>query len=279
MNNNRTERKNRLLCIGIAASYLIMIGLNAAANIFRFNGITTGEVSDSYPNLFAPAGITFSIWGVIYILLIVYIIYSIKILWDTKVQGTQCRNVYLENTAFYFMLSSVANAIWMITWHYRLLFASVILMSFILWCLYSINKSAVRVYGNCCLKNKEQLIIRLPFGIYFGWITVAFVANITTLLVSYGFDGGSYERYITVGVLLLAAGIAFLIIYKQSNVFYGPAVIWAYLGILNKHISKNGFAARYPDIIITVIICLAVLIGIEVLTLRRIQKSVKNPKI
>lgn len=93
--------------------------------------------------------------------------------------------------------------------HFPTLFASVIQRHLFSVSLL-INQSAVRVYGNCCLKNKEQLIIRLPFGIYFGWITVAFVANITTLLVSYGFDGGSYERYITVGILLLAAGIASL---------------------------------------------------------------------
>ncbi len=30
----------------------------------------TGELSDRYPNLFVPAGFTFAIWGLIYLLLL-----------------------------------------------------------------------------------------------------------------------------------------------------------------------------------------------------------------
>jgi hypothetical protein len=43
-----------------AATFILMVTVNALANILPINGIETGAVSDSYPNLFAPAGITFS---------------------------------------------------------------------------------------------------------------------------------------------------------------------------------------------------------------------------
>lgn len=56
--------------ITVAVTYLIMVIVNALANILPINGIDTGAISDSYPNLFAPAGLTFSIWGVIYLLLL-----------------------------------------------------------------------------------------------------------------------------------------------------------------------------------------------------------------
>ena len=47
----------------VALSYLVMVAVNALANILPIGGMNTGAVSDSYPNLFAPAGITFSIWA------------------------------------------------------------------------------------------------------------------------------------------------------------------------------------------------------------------------
>jgi len=31
--------------------------------------MSTGDLSDLYPNLFTPAGLTFSIWGLIYLAL------------------------------------------------------------------------------------------------------------------------------------------------------------------------------------------------------------------
>ena len=45
-----------------------MIVMNYLANALPLNNKTTGELSDSFPNLFVPAGITFSIWGIIYLL-------------------------------------------------------------------------------------------------------------------------------------------------------------------------------------------------------------------
>jgi hypothetical protein len=52
---------------------------NALVNILPLNGITTGEVSNAYPNLFTPANYVFSIWGVIYTLLFVFMFYQLSI--------------------------------------------------------------------------------------------------------------------------------------------------------------------------------------------------------
>ena len=62
-----TKQLETPIKIAVVVTYLIMIAVNAMANILPINGIDTGAVSDSYPNLFAPAGLTFSIWGVIYL--------------------------------------------------------------------------------------------------------------------------------------------------------------------------------------------------------------------
>ena len=103
------RRKNLVLCMGIIISYLIMIAMNAAANGYRFNGLTTGEVSDSYPNLFAPAGITFSIWGIIYLALLVYVVYSVMIVWKKEGSGTNMVFLQAHSPLRFFALGGNAN--------------------------------------------------------------------------------------------------------------------------------------------------------------------------
>ncbi|PLX06432.1 MAG: hypothetical protein C0596_18375 [Marinilabiliales bacterium] len=49
--------------------FIAMVYVNFLANSLPINGQSTGEISNAYSNLFAPAGITFSIWGIIYLAL------------------------------------------------------------------------------------------------------------------------------------------------------------------------------------------------------------------
>jgi len=91
-----------------AASYILMVTVNALANILPINGVNTGQVSDAYPNLFAPAGVTFSIWGVIYILLGIHVLYQLGLFRD---KGFTAHRTGPETLARLFILSSLANAV------------------------------------------------------------------------------------------------------------------------------------------------------------------------
>lgn len=55
-------------------SFFAMIAVNALANILPFNGMNTGEISNLYNVLFTPAGYVFSIWGVIYIAVFIWLV-------------------------------------------------------------------------------------------------------------------------------------------------------------------------------------------------------------
>jgi hypothetical protein len=70
--------ENLLVKIFAAVFYVAMVVVNFLANGLPINNRSTGEISDAYFNLFAPAGITFSIWGLIYLLLGGYVIYQFK---------------------------------------------------------------------------------------------------------------------------------------------------------------------------------------------------------
>ena len=67
--------KNKYIKILSGFTYIAMVIVNFLANGLPINNRSTGQISDTYPNLFAPAGPAFSIWGLIYILLGIYVLY------------------------------------------------------------------------------------------------------------------------------------------------------------------------------------------------------------
>lgn len=255
------KKINNTIKIITALTFLIMVAVNALANILPINGITTGAVSDSYENLFAPAGITFAIWGLIYLLLALYTLYQLG-LFQGKDRSIKIE--LLEKIGVYFTISSIANSIWIFLWHYELIPLTVVFMIIILFCLIMITIE-INKYK---LSLREQFFIRLPFSIYFGWITVATIANITTFLVSIGWKGfGISEVIWTIIIIIVGLIISMLTIIKFKDIAYGLVIIWAYLGIYIKHTAETGFASQYPAIKITVVISIIILIITELYVL------------
>ncbi|MDP4152387.1 MAG: tryptophan-rich sensory protein [Bacillota bacterium] len=229
-----------------------MIIVNTLANTLPINGVKTGDVSERYPNLFTPAPFTFVIWGIIYLLLACFVIYQFIALKKDKNFAD-----VLYAIGPYFIISSAANAAWILAWHYNLIPLTVILMFVILSSLIIISLSLNRLK----LSPTEALLVKVPFNLYFGWITVATIANITVLLVYLNWNGwGIPEQVWTSIIILVGLVIASLTLKHNESIAYAIAVIWAYLGILLKHTSSSGFSGEYPIVIVITIISLAVLL-------------------
>src|SRR6056297_2548872 len=247
--------ESKIIRITVVITYLLMITANALANILPINRLNTGQVSNNYPNLFAPASITFSIWGLIYLLLAIYTIYQVYALKSKSYSAN-----FFDQIGIYFSISSVANALWIIAWHNLYISISLILMIIILLCIIKINK----IIYNKSLDEYVTKIISLPFSIYFGWITVATIANVTALLVSINWQGFGIPDYIwTIAVLIIGLIIGSITMYKKKDFFYGLVFLWAYTGILLKHLQKSGFNGNYLTIIITVMISILILLFVE----------------
>lgn len=242
------------------AAYIIMVGVNYLAVSLPLAGRDTGAISDSYPNLFAPAGYTFSIWGLIYALLAVYVVYQL----------TRKDDALAAQINKLFILNALLNAAWIFSWHYDLIWLSVVIMLGLLATL-------IRLADTLREKAKtsqERWLMRLPFSVYFGWITVATIANITVLLVSLGWQGfGWPEAFWTVAVLLVGLAIGSWRALYDRNIAYALVLIWAYGGILSKHVS----ASEYPAVIFTVALSMLVFAGIVVyLSLKRQKAGTKG---
>jgi len=193
-----------------------MIVMNYLANALPLNNKTTGQLSDQYSNLFVPAGITFSIWGVIYLLLAVYCI----------LQFSAHMKPVAENIGWLFALSCIMNSLWIFAWHYEKLPLSLFIMIVLLVSLIQIN---------IAITDLKPGFIKAVFGVYLGWICIATIANVTALLVNYNWNGFGISQE-TWSVIMIIAGaiITTLTIIKLKNPYTGLAVMWAFTGIIIK---------------------------------------------
>lgn len=207
-----------------------MILMNYLANALPLNNKTTGELSDSFPNLFVPAGITFSIWGIIYLLLLIY----------SVVQFTGSNQIVIRNISWFFAASCILNALWIVFWHYGKLPLSLLVMLGMLGSL---------IYINIIIRDLPLSIIKASFGIYLGWICIATIANVTALLVNYNWNGlGLSGEVWTIIMICIGAAIVALTIYRLHNPFVGLSVIWAFTGIMIKRQSD------FKSIVLTALI-------------------------
>ncbi|PID32292.1 lantibiotic ABC transporter permease [Candidatus Saccharibacteria bacterium] len=263
----------------VVASFVVMLGANAAAVLLPLNGRSTADVSDLYGNPFTPAGITFSIWSVIYALLLGYCFYQF-----VRLRGTRhsiVKEGLLDRLEPYIVSNFLLNALWLVAWHYNLIGMSVLLMLGLLATLIRIRL----LMGNEPYTVRDRWFVVAPFSVYFGWISVATIANITAWLVSVDWDGLGYTNgFWTAAVLLVGAAVCLGVLRRFGDWQYGAVFVWAYSGILLKHLSEGGWNGRYPSVQAVLYILLPVLIMATLHAFarrsdeRRLERSRKTSK-
>ena len=235
--------------------YVFMMVMNYLANALPLNGISTGAVSFKYPNLFQPSGLTFSIWGLIYALLLAYLIF--QFVQFSNIQQLDTKHLYIKINII-FGLTSLINGLWLLAWHYDQMIGSTLLMLVLLALLIYLAKIA----------TSATPLTRTTFSVYLGWVTVATIANITITLVKLGVPSfNSLAITLTVITLIVGVLIAYLWITKEKDYVFGFVLIWAYLGIFIRHMNKENLNQSYPILYYTTLLSILVLTTISLMTL------------
>ncbi len=242
-----------LNAIGLAGT----IAVNALANILPINGKNTGAISDSYPNLFVPAALTFSIWGLIYLMLVAFVVYGFVVLFGKKNDETSA----LEKTGVFFFISCALNSGWIFAWHYELIGVSFAIMLALLATLITMY---LRLgIGKSNASAGERYTVHAATSVYLGWISIATIANASALLVSLGWDGfGIPDQAWTATVMGAGILLGLLSLFTRKDLFYPLVVVWALIGILIKRMANA--PAEVPAIIVVVIAGIA-LVSISML--------------
>lgn len=248
-----SDQKNRGKRIVAVILFGLSLVVNALAGTKLLGGNTTAEVSDSYPNLFAPAGITFAIWGVIYLLVAVY---CVRMFYAMRQKPNKDTEKLIDAMTPPFTVLTLLNITWLFAWQYRVLWLSVLLIVAMLVTL--IRISSLTTHKK--LTTTDWATIRLPFSVYFGWITAATIANITTWLVSLSWNGaGISAASWTMVILLVGAIIGSVTAWRRRDWAYLVVFVWAYFGIWLKHTSAIGHDNQYPQVIQILLILLGIL--------------------
>ncbi len=212
------QLRQTLVVVAVIATILV----NGLANALPLNGLTTGEISDSFDVLFVPAGYVFSIWGLIYVGLIIYAIY--------QALPRNLENPRLDAIAIPFLVASAANIAWLFLWHYLVFSLTIVAMLTLLASLILIYRRLGSDTDTAAVD--ERWLVHLPFSVYLAWVSVATIANASNVLSYFGWRGfGLGEE--TWAVIMLIVGLALVAVMsrRQRDIAYGLVFVWAYVGI------------------------------------------------
>jgi len=224
--------KKKLTALAAILLYAIMIFVNALANALPLNGKNTGQVSAQYETLFAPAGYTFSIWGLIYLLLAVFCIQLLTQAFSKNHNKTPSTTVQLL-----FALTCILNSAWIFAWHFEHIAISLIIMVLL---LFTIIVLYLQLEKHAAQYPKAKYFYLLPISIYFGWISVATIANAATFGVSVVPNiCVNIQVLLTVIMMAIGALAGILMVLKKKNLYFAAVIVWAYGGIIVKRTSVS----------------------------------------
>lgn len=225
--------KDTLRQIAVIVTVVVTLVINGLANALPINGLTTGQISDSFHVYFVPAGYVFSIWGLIYLGLITFAIF--------QALPSQRENPRLRATGWWVSLGGLANSAWIFLWQYEHFPLTLVAMLLLLATLL-ITHLRLGI-GQTTVSKAETWAVRVPFSIYLGWITVATVANVTDVLDYLKWDRfGITPEFWMVIMLAAVLVIAALVSFTRRDIAYALVILWALAGISVKFASVAAVA-------------------------------------
>ncbi|MFP4164182.1 MAG: hypothetical protein ACLFVE_09390 [Chitinispirillaceae bacterium] len=228
---------NRLLKIVLnSASLLLTLVINYLSNTDLIGSGTVGSISAKYPTVITPAGYAFSIWGLIYLMLLFFAGFQWYALLKKRYEDV------IDSTGFYFVLANLANASWVIAWVNNSIGLSVLLILLLLW-------SLVRLVQNLNLEKWDAPVLIIffvwwPVAIYFGWVILATVLNVQVFVASIGWDQKTLSAAVF-GVFLIALSMSvYLFLTYRRNLRESAGVgVWGLVAVAVSQSGSNPFIA------------------------------------
>lgn len=205
--------------------FIGMIIVNVLSITLPINGLSTGEISDRYQTYITPAGYAFSIWSLIYLLVAGFVIYQFRSYTATRDS--------VRAISYWFVLSCIFNMSWLLLWHYLYIELSLAAMVLMLISLIVIYRKTRQISNPT---SGEKWLMKLPFSIYLGWISVATIVNVSVVLEKNHWDGFGLSD-ISWAVIMLCVGvlIACIVSYPNRDSIYPLVFVWSYIAIAIEH--------------------------------------------
>lgn len=213
---------NLLRQIGVVVVVIATIVVNILSQALPFNGVTMAELTARFDVLMVPAGYAFYIWWLIYAGLLAYAIY--------QAQPSLRDDARLRSLDRPFLLSSLANMTWLLLWHYQHYMATFVVMLVLVGSLVAIYRR-LDVDRETAVPAKRWTVLHV-FSLYLGWVTLAAIANLGTVLDYLGWTGWGLgeSTWFMIGLLTIIAIAGLLTWLRRDLVFLLP-LLWGVIGI------------------------------------------------
>lgn len=243
----------KILAICNIIALIATVFINYLSNTGIFNGNTMKTVSDKYFNYFTPAGYAFSIWGLIYLGLFGFVIYTGRVLFKKTQDET------LLKIGWWFVLSCIGNSLWVMAWLFDYTGLSVLIMLVMLMSLIKI----LTAVGFQKSSTKHYACVYLPFSVYLGWISVALVACVSAYLTKINWTGFGISAINWAIIMVIVAGLVNLFMISIKNIReFGFVGIWALLAISVSNVANGGPASIiYTCYVVSAVLFIAIVIG------------------
>ena len=239
----------KIVQIANGIALIVTIVMNYLSNTGIFNGNTIAGVSGKYHNYFTPAGYAFSIWGLIYLGLFTFVIYQGRGLFKKAEDEWPVLQI-----GWWFIISCIANSLWVLAWLYDFTFISVLLMVLLFISLLRIVVNTKMELHDAPLK--KFIFLWWPFCIYSGWVSVALIANVAAYLTKTGWSGfGISETAWAMVMIAIAAVIHIFMIWNRNMREFALVAVWALIAIAvaNQHENEIVFWSAIISAIIVFI--------------------------
>lgn len=238
---------------------IVTLVVNTLGAVGVINGLTQKQISDMYPTLITPSPATFSIWSVIYTLLLISMIVMIVKKDDPYFQTA------IDRITILFRISCFLNIAWIVSFSFVLVELSVLFILAFVIVLAMIVRKLLQI------QQGKRWLLPLSFGLYTGWLVIATVVNISAALVKLKWDGFGIAGETWAAIILIVAVLLVIaILLKLQNAAFPLPVAWAYFGIY-----QNLHAVGGSSLVQTIaLIGMAVLIGAAAIILSRNRFSI-----
>ncbi|MEQ8156097.1 MAG: TspO/MBR family protein [Clostridiaceae bacterium] len=250
------DRTKKAWTSGVLFALTLVINTIGAAG--WINGLSQKEVSDKYITLITPEPGTFSIWGVIYSLMLISIIMMLV------KKGDMYYKKAIDEISVLFWISCIMNTVWIVSFSLLQLGLSVIFIFGLLITLSLILQKLRRI------QEGRRFLLPLTFGLYTGWLFIATVVNIAAWLVKMEWGRfGIPEEIWAIIMLVIAVLLVFVVLMRNRNAVFPLPVAWAYLGIYQFLNSPEGFKGQFVILQMVSLAGMVVLIGMAAIQFYR----------
>ncbi|CAK0831190.1 unnamed protein product [Prorocentrum cordatum] len=238
-------------CVLLGA-YIFMIVANAVSALSGGSGSTIGDVSDAFPTYITPDGTTFAIWGVIYLMWLVFVVAQFGIGVCPCFDGSW---MYMGNGIRYLISVAFAlNGVWLPLYTMKLFWAALIVIAaylvVLVVCIVAVNGRTVVRPGFPCSGIIQYVCFAAPITLNAAWLVVATAANFFTVFGQLGWKdvyGVAGSPQAAMLVVLLATSLAIAVAIGAYDAAWPLATAWALLGLYRMHSPPGDGELGFPD--------------------------------